>query len=659
MSSFPESGFDLDRNHLPIASLDGLWRFHLGDDPSYSSPDLDDSKWVLIRSDQTWAEQHLAFRSGSFWYRTKVTVPAGSESLSVYLPALDVNYEMFCDGRLLGGNGGMPPHPHVNQGRVRSFVLCTGEASALNGPRIITLAIRGWRWRADDPLTVDGLRPGIRLGATPLIEQLVTLRTRTVFWRISSNLFLTIFEVLACVAAFALFLLRPKETEYLWFGLLSLLYAVTRCHLIWSSSQPFQWPTFVLVRDLLGDASTLALMLFLLRLLSGRRDWLFLVSVVAIGIDCVLSVADMVPWMISPDWLLADTALFNALHAVLFLPSILWIVVLSTRRAIEGRDDGRLLLPGIVFVALGNPFELLLVSLAAFFGWSDASQAWYFRTSQWPMPFSMENISDAVLLVTMLAVLVRRFTRTRLHEDLFEREREAARTVQQVLIPDVAASVPGFVVTSVYKPFGEVGGDFFQVLPSHGVHSASALVVIGDVSGKGLPAAMTVSLLVGTFRTLARYTQEPAEILAGLNAEMSGRSNGGFTTCLVLRADPDGTLVAANAGHICPYCDGEEILVAPGLPLGLDTSAEYTQSIFKIGEHTGVTLLTDGVVEARAKTGELFGFERTRAISQESAEAIAQRAQVFGQDDDITVLKLRLLTRDDGARMPPEFIAQR
>ncbi len=170
--------------------------------------------------------------------------------------------------------------------------------------------------------------------------------------------------------------------------------------------------------------------------------------------------------------------------------------------------------------------------------------------------------------------------------------------------------------------------------------AGGVLVIIGDVSGKGMPAAMTVSLLVGTVRTLAHYTQSPGEILAAMNQRMLARSHGGFTTCLVLRADPDGTLTIANAGHIAPYLGGKELPLENGLPLGLAAETAYAESTFQLAQGQQLTLLTDGVVEARDKSGALYGFERTAAISTETAESIARAAQHFGQDDDITVLTL-------------------
>ena len=165
-------------------------------------------------------------------------------------------------------------------------------------------------------------------------------------------------------------------------------------------------------------------------------------------------------------------------------------------------------------------------------------------------------------------------------------------------------------------------------------------MIIGDVSGKGLPAAMTVALLVGAVQTLAGTTDSPGEILAAMNHRMLSRSHGGFTTCLVLRADLDGTLTIANAGHIAPYLAGQELPLNNGLPLGISADATYAESTFQLMTGQQLTLLTDGVVEARDKTGALFGFEATAALSTESASQIVRTVELFGQEDDITVLAL-------------------
>jgi hypothetical protein len=245
--------------------------------------------------------------------------------------------------------------------------------------------------------------------------------------------------------------------------------------------------------------------------------------------------------------------------------------------------------------------------------------------------------TQILLCAIVFAIFVRELVADQKARIRLEGEVEAARSVQQVLVPAETPSIPGFAIEAVYRPAAEVGGDFYQVvlLPTGGV-----LAVIGDVSGKGMPAAMTVSLLVGTFRTLAHYTQIPGEVLGAMNQRMIGRANGGFTTCLVLRIDADGILTAANAGHLAPYVDGKEIVLEGGLPLGLVVQPEYPEARLVLPSGARITLLTDGVVEAQSLTGELFGFDRTRAVSTQSAEEITAAAQQFGQQDDITVLTL-------------------
>ncbi len=183
--------------------------------------------------------------------------------------------------------------------------------------------------------------------------------------------------------------------------------------------------------------------------------------------------------------------------------------------------------------------------------------------------------------------------------DALKAEFEAARQVQQVLVPAENPVIPGFRVECIYHPAGQVGGDFYQVVPTP---AGGVLIVIGDVSGKGMPAAMTVSLLVGTFRTLAHYTQSPGEILHAMNQRMIGRNAGGFTTGLVVRVDSDGTLTAANAGHLLPYLDGEELPLENGLPLGLSADAPYAESSFHLVASAHLTLMTDGIVDT-ARSG--------------------------------------------------------
>jgi hypothetical protein len=159
-----------------------------------------------------------------------------------------------------------------------------------------------------------------------------------------------------------------------------------------------------------------------------------------------------------------------------------------------------------------------------------------------------------------------------------------------------------------------------------------------------LPAASgPTSLLLGPILTGYRvYVDgQPAEVLAHLNRVPHGQITG-FATCCAALIEQDGTMTIANAGHLSPCRNGSERTVDGGLPLGLLPDADYTESFFKLNADDHLTFISDGVLEATSSTGELFGFERTQAISMKSAQTIADTAKNFGQEDDITVLTLTL-----------------
>jgi hypothetical protein len=375
------------------------------------------------------------------------------------------------------------------------------------------------------------------------------------------------------------------------------------------------------------------LSMFFVTLLKEKRGRLFWSMFGSLLFVSFMFVPVFMQWMNAVVWI---PVIYLA--AIPFMVCQILLLSLAARR---GNLDARLLLGpfsmeyGVTLVG-GLLFGLQL------FGYGGSLIAfWAGKWDQlftWPFPITVQNISDFLALISILAILVLRFARTRRDEERFKAELEAARTVQQVLIPEEVPAIPGFALECIYKPAGQVGGDFFQILPTL---DNGALIVIGDVSGKGMPAAMAVSLLVGTVRTLAHYTQSPAEILAAMNQRMLARSKDGFTTCLVLRIESSGSVILANAGHLAPYRGAQELAIESGLPLGLAAEPVYSESSFQFDTDQEFTLLTDGVAEARAKTGELFGFERTASISVLSAEHIAATAKAFGQQDDITVLKIR------------------
>jgi serine phosphatase RsbU (regulator of sigma subunit) len=244
------------------------------------------------------------------------------------------------------------------------------------------------------------------------------------------------------------------------------------------------------------------------------------------------------------------------------------------------------------------------------------------------------QIANVLFLLAIGIVMFFRFTRVSRDQARGAAELEAAQRVQALLLRSSQERVPGLTIETVYSPAQEVGGDFFHTAYEGGVMR----VVIGDVSGKGLGAAMLVSAVVGALDTL--HDSCPSRVLRVLNALLLTRQQGGFATCVCARISQDGAITFANAGHLAPYCNGEELPLESGLPLGIVAVAEYPETVCKLKPGDRLTFLSDGVVEAQSATGELFGFDRTAAISTQSAEEIAAAAQAFGQDDDITVLTL-------------------
>jgi serine phosphatase RsbU (regulator of sigma subunit) len=244
-----------------------------------------------------------------------------------------------------------------------------------------------------------------------------------------------------------------------------------------------------------------------------------------------------------------------------------------------------------------------------------------------------------------------------------ELEMRSAREAQHVLIPEETPPIPGLSIASVYKPAAEVGGDFFQVIPlAASEKNPGALIILGDVSGKGLKAAMTVSLIVGTLRTLAQYTEQPSEILRELNQRLMGRRERGFTTCLVLRIQADGACTLANAGHLPPFCDGNELAVTGSLPLGLSAGATYEEIDFRLGEDETLVVYTDGIVEARNARGDLFGFDRIARLlgDRPPLQEILDNACAFGQQDEITILSVtRVPAAETRASAVPTYSSDR
>jgi hypothetical protein len=620
--------FDVERERVPMSPLSGQMRFHPGDNPRWSEPGFDDSSWPLISPEKSWSEQGYQDLSGFAWYRFEIVVPHNHGQLALYTPGVYTSYQLFADGRLVGSFGGFPPRASVYVLRQRVVLLPPDHGGRME------IAIRVWHWRGWAMSHGGGLTGAPLVGDVGTLNHWAMLQDQKTFWQLSAQNYSALLCFLYCIAGFVLFVMRPKEREYLWYGLLGFCFCASPLAADYASFHDLPVLVANSLAGMLSAAGFFCFVMFVWTLL-GRKDtpWIW--------VSACAAVLEAITLVVFPlfDLQVASVIVFATMLTTTISPMIMLI-----RGVRRGNPDARLLLIPQALNTLANWIDAALAALVSSgHAWAQPIQAVWSQTFHWPFPFGLYDLSIWIIVLAVLGVVVLRFARSRREEEVLKGEMDAAREVQQVLIPDAIPAVPGFKIESDYRPAGQVGGDFFQILatPQGGI-----LIVIGDVSGKGMPAAMTVSLLVGTFRTLAHYTQSPEQILTAMNQRMLARSRGGFTTCLVLRADRDGKVTAANAGHISPYLHAHEVALENGLPLGLVADSSYREVTFELQPDAQLTILTDGIAEARSASGELFGFERTAAICTRSAKDIASVAQQFGQEDDITVVTLRLVGVD-------------
>jgi serine phosphatase RsbU (regulator of sigma subunit) len=340
------------------------------------------------------------------------------------------------------------------------------------------------------------------------------------------------------------------------------------------------------------------------------------------------------------NWFGLIPRIFFGEMALVYLPAAILLPVLLVLWFRRGhREAGWLIVPSLL-PGLGQGLYL---------GWWLVSQMFQSHRLDFLMSilrfrlggatFQLDAISNLLFLVAIGIVLFLRHTKLTQEQERTTAELQAAREIQNRLVPVELPEIVGCRVRAAYLPAAEVGGDFFQVLRQD---DGSTLIAVGDVSGKGLRAAITGALAIGALRTLADEGTRPASVLSAMNRQLARAGQGGFVTLLCAKLDTDGKMTLANAGHLYPYRNGLEMAVDTGMPLGLAEGAEYGETTVHLEPGDDITFLSDGVVEARKPNGELFGFERTQAISRRDPQEIADAAQEFGQEDDITVVTMTL-----------------
>jgi hypothetical protein len=307
------------------------------------------------------------------------------------------------------------------------------------------------------------------------------------------------------------------------------------------------------------------------------------------------------------------------------------VVTLIAATARRNFEAGLLLFPLVLtFIGLLEP----IFTTTGMSDWTGRNYQSPLTVNAGPVPIHFASIADFAGLLAIVIIIFMRFLRIQRDRERASSELAAARSVQELMIPQERLKTPGFEVDSIYNPANEVGGDFFHV---EGTSEGGLLVIIGDVAGKGLKAAMNVSMLMGALRRTPE--RSPAKILESLNRVLVDSDS--FTTCQAAYFSPNGELLMANAGHLPPYLNTQEVPIPGGLPLGVLGEPSYDEIRLYLHPGDRLLLMSDGVVEARHSTGELFGFDRVHNLSNQSAFYIADAAKAFGQEDDITVLTVR------------------
>ncbi len=593
------------------SDLNDGWRTHAGDDPAWAQPGFNDSSWPSI---SLTAPNDFA---GWRWYRLRVLLPQQHRPLALLIIGGGGTYEVYINGERLSGPQLLPPL-QITLGR-EQFVSLPDSAGDIEislrtciPPTSMFVADRGaWRVRIGTLAAMDEARRAMlseRLNAT------------------LPNIGIGLVVFLAGIPLLLLFWWQPDHREYLWLGLYLISVAIgDACYYIaMFGFVPFSVNWFG--GDPNGYLATIAQIEFIFSFAGKRvtRAWR-IYEALLLTIILTLQI---------PAWLGSiSRGLMNLAEVVLMVPASLCMLVLLLIWYSRGnRETGWLILPAILPI-----IGILVTDLgiaAAYLGWSGI--AWI-RAPLHVGVLTVEwfQIANLLFLLAIGFVMFFRFTRVSRDQARGAAELEAAQRVQALLLRSSQERVPGLTIETVYRPAQEVGGDFFHTAQEGEV----VRVVIGDVSGKGLGAAMLVSAVVGALDTL--HDSCPSRVLRTLNALLLARQQGGFATCVCACIAQDGAITFANAGHLAPYCGGEEVSLESGLPLGIAAVAEYAETTFQLNPGDRLTFLSDGVVEAQSTSGELFGFERTTAISTKSAEQIAAAAQAHGQEDDITVLTLQ------------------
>ena len=264
----------------------------------------------------------------------------------------------------------------------------------------------------------------------------------------------------------------------------------------------------------------------------------------------------------------------------------------------------------------------------------------------------LASLAAQVAPAVKVANLVKEQEAEAKQRERIDQELRVAALIQQTLLPKQLPSPPGWQIDAYYRPARAVGGDFYDFIP---LQDDRLGFVIGDVTDKGVPAALVMATTRSHLRAAALRHSSPGAVLADVNGILVDEIPPGmFVTCLFGILDPrSGEVRIANAGHNLPYVrrgDGVAELRATGMPLGLMPGMGYEELRADLSPGEVMLLSSDGIVEAHDAAGEMFGFGRVRQVLADAAgDAIGALLDGFGRftgpghdpEDDVTLVSVR------------------
>jgi hypothetical protein len=623
--------FNLDASRLPIAQIDSAWRYHLGDDldgkKGWSQPAFNDSNWPTLNPTEDWTTQGIPTETELAWFRFHLLAPAHTQSLVLELPSIPKSYQLFVNGRLIAQVGTLPPGPARNViGAARVFTVPVNSGA---NPKEIAVALRTWQ---DLPLA--GTRPSVVegqvfIGSPNTVLDHFTATKSASLLSDGSIYTIDLVKLIVGISAAILFWLT-RERFYLWYAITLVVDTCFFASDLIAAHQAWDFSLYTYSNILIDIATAVFFILFIVDALYPNR-W----KPAIVPALLMLAADGSIMLVLAFNFPKTAADITYCLSEVSSSLILVWYAVRSLR---SGNFYAKLLIFPLAIHTLGNlgnNFGEFLLDLNVRFGLKLIPSRYILLHN--PFVFDLEQFETLVALLGFLAVLIYRFALTSREKQRLASALQAAHDIQNRLVPIDIPTLGGLQTEIAYRAAEEVGGDFCQVLPRP---DGSILVAIGDVSGKGLQAAMLGALAVGALRSVADERLQPAAALERLNQVLLRTQNQGFITCLCMVLTEYGEVIIANAGHLSPYLDGIEVPVENGLPLGIISGVTYDQHTFELPAVARLTLLSDGVVEARSRSGELFGFERTSELSRRPASEIADTAHQFGQEDDITVITL-------------------